>query len=63
MAESADAPDSGSGGSNTVCVQVTLSAPRRIGTFKALTGFEGACSFANFQPFSNTRYRYEKIIM
>ena len=27
MAESADAPDSGSGGSNTVCVQVTLSAP------------------------------------
>lgn len=27
MAESADAPDSGSGGSNTVGVQVTLSAP------------------------------------
>ena len=31
MAESADAPDSGSGGSNTVCVQVTLSAPRSTG--------------------------------
>ena len=29
MAESADAPDSGSGGSNTVCVQVTLSAPKK----------------------------------
>ena len=28
MAESADALDSGSSGSNTVCVQVTLSAPR-----------------------------------
>ena len=27
MAESADALDSGSSGSNTVCVQVTLSAP------------------------------------
>ena len=35
MAESADALDSGSSGSNTVCVQVTLSAPRKIGTFKA----------------------------
>lgn len=30
MAESADAPDSGSGGSNTVCVQVTLSAPKNL---------------------------------
>ena len=28
MAESADALDSGSSGSNTVCVQVTLSAPK-----------------------------------
>lgn len=48
MAESADAPDSGSGGSNTVCVQVTLSAPRRIGTFKTLTSFEGAYFFMIF---------------
>ena len=51
MAESADAPDSGSGGSNIVCVQVTLSAPRRIGTFKALTGFEGACFLRISNPF------------
>ena len=29
MAESADALDSGSSGSNTVCVQVTLSAPKK----------------------------------
>ena len=31
MAESADALDSGSSGSNTVCVQVTLSAPIKLG--------------------------------
>ena len=48
MAESADAPDSGSGGSNTVCVQVTLSAPSKIGIFKALTGFENAYFFVIF---------------
>ena len=37
MAESADALDSGSSGSNTVCVQVTLSAP----ALRPIFGFEG----------------------
>ena len=39
MAESADAPDSGSGGSNTVCVQVTLSAPKKPSQLRQLRGF------------------------
>lgn len=39
MAESADAPDSGSGGSNTVCVQVTLSAPITMGYKNQLIAF------------------------
>ena len=39
MAESADAPDSGSGGSNTVCVQVTLSAPKRNLAASSVAGF------------------------
>ena len=50
MAESADALDSGSSGSNTVCVQVTLSAPagspRRQKSFRKNTG---AFFFAVFQ--------------
>ena len=42
MAESADAPDSGSGGSNTVCVQVTLSAPSKTGVFKAFVALKAS---------------------
>ena len=39
MAESADALDSGSSGSNTVCVQVTLSAPYDFKPKNSLFGF------------------------
>ena len=39
MAESADALDSGSSGSNTVCVQVTLSAPSKNPLTTSVEGF------------------------
>ena len=51
MAESADALDSGSSGSNTVCVQVTLSAPRKTGVFKAFRSFGNVFFFCSIPKF------------
>ena len=53
MAESADALDSGSSGSNTVCVQVTLSAPAGKPRGKTVFGCQRRFSFLHDQIIKN----------